>query len=365
MLCRAVVENEVDCIIVILRLNESPKNRHIGKIRNEHALIDLVFIIIDNVVGNLLKQLECADAVERLHECRHSSVRACSISEQAGEIVIHRICLELDLAGQNIGGDLRTTEGRGHKDAAVDLAVSVLCKISDGHYAAHARAEYRDLVVSRLSYCSVNCRGDIVGDFVRVETPVVCKQICVVGGKILGTGAGHSALAVRIEVFPNLRIILRAPGIFRNADIVLRLAVFFHRIAVKQVCRIIDNSLEERIDILGFDCTGDALVKHGEQIAQIKLEGVALILGALVDIKPHHIHSPDYDHGAVGAGRGIVRFLCLRCCVCGFRALIRKCRRYKAQQKRKGEKNTQKFFHCFHPSFLLYFPEVPENRPRD
>ena len=41
MLCRAVAENEVDCIIVILRLNQSPENRHIGKIRNEHAFINL------------------------------------------------------------------------------------------------------------------------------------------------------------------------------------------------------------------------------------------------------------------------------------------------------------------------------------
>ena len=112
MLCRAVAENEVDCIIVILRLNQSPENRHIGKIGNEHALIDLIFIVVDNIIRDLLKQLECADAVERLHECRHSSVRACSIGEQAGEIVIHRICLELDLTCQNIGGDLRTAECR-------------------------------------------------------------------------------------------------------------------------------------------------------------------------------------------------------------------------------------------------------------
>ena len=112
MFRHAVAENKVDCIIIILRLNESPKNRHIGEIGDEHALIDLVFIVVDNIIRDPLKQLECADAVERLHECRRSSVRAGRIGEQTGEIVIHRICLELDLTCQNIGGDLRTAECR-------------------------------------------------------------------------------------------------------------------------------------------------------------------------------------------------------------------------------------------------------------
>ena len=55
----------------------------------------------------------------------------------------------------------------------------------------------------------------------KLTSEILGEEIGMIGGKIFGAGARHSALVVRIEVFPNLRIILRAPGIFRNADIVL------------------------------------------------------------------------------------------------------------------------------------------------